>query len=100
VRNTTGVSAFTGRPRNYLPGRSGYAPIGRGSVTVQTDAKNPASTQTTIAHIDYQDAVLAVRKAVSSATFAGKKRLSFEPELFVAERSSPGFGGTPVEPVF
>jgi hypothetical protein len=100
VRNTAGVSAFTGRARNYLPGRSGSAPFGRGSSTVQKDAKDPASAQTTIADIDYLDALLAVKQAVKGATFAGKRRVSFEPELFVAERSAPGFGGTPVAPEF
>lgn len=47
VANTAGTSAFAGRPRNYKGGRSGSAPFGRGSSTVQTDVKDPASTQTT-----------------------------------------------------
>jgi hypothetical protein len=68
---------------------------------VQKDAKDPASTQTTIADIDYLDALLAIKQAVKGATnFAGKRRISFEPELFLADRSAPGFGGAPVEPVF
>jgi len=101
TRITSGTSAFTGRPRNYLPGRSGSAPFGRGSSTVQKDAKDPAAAQTTIADIDYLDALLAIKQAVKGATsFAGKRRISFEPELFVAERSTPAFGGTPVEPQF
>jgi len=101
VRITAGTSAFTGRPRNYLPGRSGSAPFGRGSSTVQKDAKDPASAQTTIADIDYLDALLAIKQAVKGATgFTGKRRLSFEPELFVAERNTPAFGGAPVVPQF
>ncbi len=101
TRITAGVSAFTGRPRNYLPGRSGSIPFGRGSSTIQKDAKDPASAQTTIADIDYQDAALAIKQAVKGATtFTGKRRLSFEPELFRAERSVPAFGGQPVAPVF
>ena len=101
ARNTNGVSAFTGRPRNYLPGRSGSAPMGRGNSTVQKDAKDPTSAQTTIGDIDYLDALLAVKQAVKGATaFTGKRRVSFEPELFVAERSAPGFGGAAVAPEF
>jgi hypothetical protein len=97
---TTGVSAFTGRPRNYRAGRSGSAPFGRGSSTVQTDARDPASTQTTIGDIDYQDAANAISLAVGNSIYAGKKRLSFEPELFRSERSEPNYGGAPVAPVF
>ena len=101
VAITAGVSAFTGRPRNYKGGRSGSAPFGRGSSTFQKDAKDPASVQTTIGDIDYQDAANAIMQAVSGATaFTGKKRVSFEPELFRAERSEPAFGGTPVAPAF
>lgn len=100
VANTAGTSAFTGRPRNYKGGRSGSAPFGRGSSTVQTDAKDPASTQTTIGDIDYQDAANAISLAVGAATFAGKKRVSFEPELFRAEKSEPNYGGTGVAPAF
>jgi hypothetical protein len=101
TRITSGTSAFTGRPRNYLPGRSGSAPFGRGSSTVQKDAKDPASAQTTIADIDYLDALLAIKQAVKGATaFTGKRRISFEPELFLAERNAPAFGGAPVEPQF
>jgi hypothetical protein len=84
-----------------LPGRSGSAPFGRGSSTVQKDAKDPASAQTEIADIDYLDALLAIKQAVKGATaFAGKRRISFEPELFRAERSVPAFGGEPVVPQF
>lgn len=100
VANTAGVSAFTGRPRNYKGGRSGSVPFGRGSSTVQTDAKDPASTQTTIADIDYKDAENAIKLAVGAATYAGKKRLSFEPELYRSERSQPGFTGDAVAPAF
>jgi hypothetical protein len=100
VPNTAGTSAFTGRPRNYIAGRSGSAPFGRGSSTVQTDAKDPTSTQTTIGDIDYQDAARAIELAVGNATYAGKKRVSFEPELFRSERSEPNYGGTPVAPEF
>jgi hypothetical protein len=100
VPNTAGTSAFTCRPRNYIAGRSGSAPFGRGSSTVQTDAKDPTSTQTTIGDIDYQDAARAIELAVGNATYAGKKRVSFEPELFRAERSEPNYGGTPVAPEF
>jgi hypothetical protein len=57
--------------------------------------------QTTIGDIDYQDAANAIMQAVSGSTaFTGKKRVSFEPELFRAERSEPAFGGTPVAPAF
>ncbi|EGK89286.1 hypothetical protein D0A34_23605 [Microcoleus vaginatus PCC 9802] len=98
--NTAGTSAFTGRPRNYKGGRSGSIPFGRGSSTVQTDAKDPASTQTTIADIDYKDAENAIKLAVGTPTYAGKKRLSFEPELYRSERSQPGFTGDAVAPAF
>jgi hypothetical protein len=64
------------------------------------DAKDPTSTQTTIGDIDYLDAVRGIETVVGNATYAGKKRLSFEPELFRSERSEPNFGGTPVAPVF
>jgi hypothetical protein len=97
---TTGTSAFTGRPRNYTPGRSGSVPFGRGNPTVQTDARDPASVQTTIGDIDYQDAANRISLAVGAATYAGKKRLSFEPELFRSERSEPNYGGAPVAPTF
>jgi hypothetical protein len=100
VANTAGTSAFTGRPRNYRPGRSGSVPFGRGSTTVQTDAKNPASVQTTIADIDYKDAQEAIKAAVLASTYDGQKRMSFEPELYRAERATPAFSGTPVVPVF
>jgi hypothetical protein len=97
---TTGTSAFTGRPRNYRPGRSGSLPFGRGSTTVQTDAKDPASAQTTIADIDYKDAESAIKQAVLAATYAGQKRLSFEPELYRGEQDQPAFFGDPVAPDF
>ena len=100
VANTSGTSAFTGRPRNYKGGRSGSVPFGRGSATVQKDAKDPNSTQTTIADIDYKDAANAIELAVGSAAYAGKKRISFEPELFRSERSEPNFGLTAVAPAF
>jgi len=101
TRITSGTSAFTGRPRNYLPGRSGSAPFGRGNSTVQKDAKDPASAQTDIGDIDYLDALLGIKQAVKGATgFTGKRRVSFEPEVFVSTRSAPAFGGTPVAPVF
>ena len=100
VANTAGVSAFTGRPRNYKGGRSGSIPFGRGSSTAQTDARDPASTQTTIADIDYKDAENAIKLAVGTATYEGKKRLSFEPELYRSEKNEPGFAGAAVAPVF
>jgi hypothetical protein len=100
VANTAGTSAFTGRPRNYKGGRSGSVPFGRGSSTVQTDARDPSSAQTSIADIDYKDAENAIKLAVGAATYAGKKRLSFEPELYRSERSQPGFTGDAVAPVF
>jgi hypothetical protein len=100
VAITAGVSAFTGRPRNYKGGRSGSIPFGRGSSTIQRDAKDPTSNQATIADIDYKDAVNAIELAVGGATYAGKKRLSFEPELFRSERSEPNFGGAAVVPEF
>lgn len=100
VAITAGVSAFTGRPRNYKGGRSGSVPFGRGSVTIQKDAKDPASTQTTIADIDYKDAANAIELAIGNAAYAGKKRISLEPELFRSERSEPNFGLTAVAPAF
>lgn len=100
VANTAGTSAFTGRPRNYKGGRSGSVPFGRGSSTVQTDARDPASTQTTIADIDYKDAENAIKLAVGDANYEGTKRLSFEPELYRSEKSAPGFAGAAVAPVF
>ena len=100
VANTAGTSAFTGRPRNYKGGRSGSVPFGRGSSTIQTDAKDPASTQTTIGDIDYKDAENAIKLAVGASTFAGKKRLSFEPELYRTQRAAPGFVGDAVAPAF
>jgi hypothetical protein len=100
VANTAGTSAFTGRPRNYKGGRSGSVPFGRGSATIQKDAKDPNSTQATIADIDYKDAANAIELAVGAAAYAGKKRISFEPELFRSERSEPNFGLTAVAPAF
>jgi hypothetical protein len=97
---TTGTSAFTGRPRNYRPGRSGSLPFGRGSTTVQTDAKDPASVQTTIADIDYKDAENAIKQAILAATYAGQKRLSFEPELYRGAQDQPAFSGDAVAPIF
>jgi hypothetical protein len=100
VANTAGTSPFTGRPRNYKGGRSGSAPFGRGSSTVQKDARDPNSAQTTIADIDYKDAQNAIKVVVGAAAYAGKKRLSFEPELFRSERSEPNFGLTAIAPTF
>ncbi len=100
VAITAGVSAFTGRPRNYKGGRSGSVPFGRGNPTIQKDAKDPAAAQTSIADIDYRDAANAIEQAVGAAAYTGKKRLSFEPELFRAERSEPNFGLTAVAPEF
>jgi hypothetical protein len=100
VANTAGTSAFTGRPRNYKGGRSGSAPFGRGSSTVQRDARDPNSAQPTIADIDYKDAQNAIKLAVGAAAYAGKKKLSFEPELFRSERSEPNFGLTAIAPTF
>ena len=100
VTNTAGTSAFTGRPRNYKGGRSVSVPFGRGSSTLQADAKDPASVQTTIGDIDYLDAARGIETVIGKANYAGKKRLSFEPELFRSERSEPNFGGSPVAPVF
>lgn len=97
---TTGVSAFTGRPRNYKPGRSGTIPFGRGSSTIQTDASDPASAQTTIGDIDYKDAENAIKLAVGASSYDGKKRISFEPELYRATRTQPGFSGAAVQPSF
>ncbi len=100
VANTAGTSAFTGRPRNYKGGRSGSVPFGRGSLTIQKDAKDPTSAQTNLGDIDYKDAVNAIESAVGAAAYAGKKRISFEPELFRSERSEPNFGLTAVAPAF
>lgn len=97
---TEGTSAFTGRPRNYKPGRSGSIPFGRGSSTAQVDAKDPTSVQTTIADMDYKDAENGIRLAVGASGYAGSKRLSFEPELYRSERSQPGFTGEAVQPSF
>ncbi|WP_293341057.1 hypothetical protein [Microcoleus sp. CAWBG58] len=96
----TGTSAFTGRPRNYTPGRSGSVPFGRGSTTVQADAKNPASAQATIADIDYKDAEKAIKEAVRTSTYAGQRRVSFEPEVYRSEKPAPVFAGDAVAPVF
>ena len=100
VVNTAGTSAFTGRPRNYKGGRSGSVPFGRGSSTVLPDALDPAAAQTTVADIDYKDSENGIKLLIGSATYAGKKRLSFEPEIYRAERSAPGFVGAAVAPVF
>jgi hypothetical protein len=97
---TTGTSAFTGRPRNYTPGRSGSLPFGRGSTTVQADVKNPGSVQTTIDDIDYKDAENGIKQAVLAATYAGQKRVTFEPELYRAEKDQPAFSGEAVAPIF
>ena len=100
VANTAGTSAFTGRPRNYKGGRSGSVPFGRGASTVLPDALDPAAVQTTIADIDYKDSENGIKTVIATATYAGKKRLSFEPELYRSERSEPGFNGAAVAPVF
>jgi len=97
---TAGTSAFTGRPRNYKPGRSGSVPFGRGSSTAQPDAADPTVVQTTIADIDYMDAVNAIKGSIGASGFAGTKRVSFEPEIFRAEREAASFGKTAVAPVF
>jgi hypothetical protein len=100
VANTAGVSAFTGRARNYKGGRSGSVPFGRGSSTLQRDAVDPEAPQPTVGDIDYKDAENGIKTVIGAAVFAGKKRLSFEPELYRAERSEPGFTGDAVAPVF
>jgi hypothetical protein len=97
---TSGVSAFTGRPRNYKPGRSGSLPFGRGSTTAQPDAGDPTIVQTTIADIDYLDAVNGIKGSISSSAFPGKKQVSFEPEVFRADREAASFGKAAVAPVF
>jgi hypothetical protein len=100
VANTAGTSAFLGRPRNYKGGRSGSVPFGRGSTTLQSDALDPTSVQASVADIDYKDAENGIKTVVGAAIYAGKKRISFEPELYRAERSQPGFAGEAVAPVF
>lgn len=100
VANKSGTSAFTGRPRNYKGGRSGSVPFGRGSTTVQTDAGSPPVAQTTIADIDYKDAENAIKLAIGASTYEGKKRVSFEPELYRAGKGQPGFTGEAVAPTF
>lgn len=97
---TTGTSAFTGRPRNYKPGRSGSVPFGRGSMAAQPDAADPTIVQATIADIDYMDAVNAIRGSLTAPGFAGSKQVSFEPEIFRTERAALSFGKTAVAPVF
>lgn len=97
---TAGTSAFTGRPRNYKPGRSGSIPFGRGSTTVQVDAEDPATVQTTIGDIDYLDAVTAIKQSIGASAYTGSKSVSFEPEIFRSERAEPNFGKAAVAPVF
>ena len=97
---TTGTSAFTGRPRNYKPGRSGSVPFGRGSMTAQPEAADPTIVQATIADIDYMDAVGAIKASIANSTYAGSKQISFEPEIFRAEKDPASFGKTAVAPVF
>lgn len=96
----TGTSAFTGRPRNYKPGRSGSVPFGRGSVTAQPDAQDPTVVQATIADIDYLDATTAIKASIANSAYVGGKQVSFEPEVFRAERDPASFGKTAVAPVF
>lgn len=97
---TTGTSAFTGRPRNYRPGRSGSVPFGRGSTTAQPDAADPTVVQAGIADIDYLDAVTAIKASIASSAYAGSKQVSFEPEVFRADRDPASFGKAAVAPVF
>lgn len=97
---TAGTSAFTGRPRNYKPGRSGSVPFGRGSVTAQPDAQDPTSTQGGIADIDYLDAVAAIKKSVAVSAYPGTKQVAFEPEIFRFDREATSFGKAAVAPVF
>ena len=97
---TAGTSAFTGRPRNYKPGRSGSVPFGRGSVTAQPDAENPTTSQAGIADIDYMDAVAAIKKSISASAYTGAKSVAFEPEIFRSDREATGFGKSAVAPVF
>lgn len=99
VAITTGTSAFTGRPRNYRPGRSGSIPFGRGSTAAQQESQDPAVVQPTIADIDYIDAVAAIKSSVDAANYTGSKRVSFEPEVFRVENSEPNYGKAPVAPV-
>lgn len=88
VPDKTGVSAMTGRPRNYLPGRSGTIPFGRGTVAGQPDKKGKA--QATIADIDYGDAVEAIRKEIGTAAgTAYKPRISFENEILGSLGKAP-----------
>lgn len=97
---TAGTSAFTGRPRNYKPGRSGSVPFGRGSTAAQPDVQNPTTAQGGVEDIDYMDAVAAIKKAISASSYAGAKSVSFEPEIFRSDREATGFGKAPVAPVF
>ncbi len=66
----------------------------------QPDAQDPLVTQATIADIDYMDAVNAIKGSISVSAFAGTKQVSFEPEIFRAERESASFGKTAVAPLF
>jgi hypothetical protein len=97
---TAGVSAFTGRPRNYKPGRSGSVPFGRGSVAAQPDVQSPTTPQAGVEDIDYLDAVAAIKKAISASAYTGSKSVSFEPEVFRSDREATGYGKTAVAPVF
>lgn len=90
VAITTGLSPYTGRKRNYMPGRSGSVPFGRGNPTAQPDAKGKA--QATNADIDFTDAAEAIKAAIQGvASFTGKKRVSIEAEVWRAGRPEPAF---------
>lgn len=88
VPDKAGLSPLTGRPRNYLPGRSGSIPFGRGTIAGQPD-KN-GLTQTTISDIDYGDALSAIKKEIGTAAgTAYKVRLSFENEILANAGTPP-----------
>lgn len=100
VAITTGTSAFTGRPRNYKPGRSGSVPFGRGSATGQPEAGAGKKPNTAIDDIEFADAMRAIKIAVAGGTFTGKKTMTFQPEIFRAVSGAAGFKKPAVAPVF
>ena len=87
---TTGVSPFTGRKRNYHPGRSGTIPFGRGTAAAQPEAKAGAKANTALDNQEYLDAVKAIRTmvgAIDATATAAKYTMTFKPELYLPSQS-------------
>ncbi|WP_293209111.1 hypothetical protein [Microcoleus sp. PH2017_01_SCD_O_A] len=97
---TTGNSAFTGRPRNYKPGRSGSVPFGRGTPTAQPEASGGKKVNATVDDIEYNDAATAIRVAIGASPFTGKKSMTFQSEVYRPQGTAAGYSKPAVAPAF